>query len=319
VIFIIIHQKIGLMTDISTSLFGKKIKNPFVLASGVLGVTRASLETVAENGAGAVTTKSLSLEPRKGHENPIIVETECGMLNAVGYSNPGIDDGIAEFSDWERTEPLIMSIVGKDEKEFTLLASKIEENKEQLNCTAIEIALSCPHTPGFGVMAGQADPKAAERITTAVRKETSLPIIVKLSPSVPGEVEAAKLAQKAGASAINMGNSLGPGMKIDINRGKPVLGFKMGGMSGPALKPIAIRCVYDIYEAVKIPIIGTGGVNSGQDAIEMMMAGASFVGVGTALYFRGPDAFKKIESEMRAWLKERQYKKASDIIGVAHE
>jgi len=305
--------------DISANLFGKKTKNPLALASGILGVTRAGLETAAERGAGALTTKSLSIEPREGHESPIIIETECGMLNAVGYSNPGIDEGIAEFSGWNRPEPLVISIVGKDELEFAALATKVEESRKKLNCTAIELALSCPHTPGFGVMAGQADPEVAGRITGAVRKETGLPIIVKLSPSVPGEVEAAKLAEKAGASAINMGNSLGPGMKIDINRAKPVLGFKMGGMSGPAIKPIAVRCVYDIYEAVEIPVIGTGGVNSGHDAIEMMMAGASLVGIGTAVYFRGAEAFKKIESEMRSWLKERGYKKASDIVGVAHD
>ena len=305
--------------DISANLFGKKTKNPLALASGILGVTRAGLETAAERGAGALTTKSLSIEPREGHESPIITETECGMLNAVGYSNPGIDEGIVEFSGWNRPEPLVISIVGKDEKEFAVLAAKVEESRKKLNCTAIELALSCPHTPGFGVMAGQADPEVAGRITRAVGKETGLPIIVKLSPSVPGEVEAAKLAEKAGASAINMGNSLGPGMRIDINRAKPVLGFKMGGMSGPAIKPIAVRCVYDIYEAVELPIIGTGGVNTGQDAIEMMMAGASLVGIGTAVYFRGPEAFKKIESEMRSWLKERGYKRAGDIVGVAHD
>ena len=295
------------------------MKNPLMLASGILGVTKAELEAVAQNGAGAVTAKSLSLEPRKGHETPIIVETECGMLNAVGYSNPGIDEGIREFSDWDRSEPLVLSITGKDEKEFATLAARIEEAKEELNCSAIELALSCPHTPGYGLMAGQADPKMTGRITEAVCKKTSLPVIVKLSPSVPGEVEAAKNAEAAGASAINMGNSLGPGMKIDINRKRPVLSFRMGGMSGPAIKPIAIRCVYGIYDAVDIPIIGTGGVNDGHGAIEMMMAGASYVGVGTAIYFRGSDAFKKIESEMRVWLKEREYRKVSEIVGEAHK
>ncbi len=307
------------MLDISTTLFGKKMKNPLVLASGIMGVTKKELETVAQNGAGAVTAKSLSIEPRKGHDSPIIVETECGMLNAVGYSNPGIDEGLKEFAEWDRSEPFIISLTGKSQTEFVELAKRVEEAKEDLNCTAIELALSCPHTPGYGLMAGQADPKTAGQITEAVCDVTSLPVIVKLSPSVPGEVEAAKLAEKAGAAAINMGNSLGPGMKIDINRGKPILSFKMGGMTGPAIKPIAIRCVYDIYEAVKIPIIGTGGVNDGHDAIEMMMAGASAVGVGTAVYFRGPDAFKKIESEMRVWLKEREYNSVKKIIGVAHK
>jgi dihydroorotate dehydrogenase (NAD+) catalytic subunit len=305
--------------DMSAELFGKKMKNPLILASGILGVTRASMGEVARNGAGAVTSKSLSIEPRTGHETPIVVETDAGMLNAVGYSNPGIDEGIKEFSSWKREEPFIISITGKNEKEFEVLTKKIESAKKVLNCAAIEVALSCPHTPGYGLMAGQADPESAGKITKAVCKETKLPVIVKLSPSVPGEVEAAKLAEKAGAAAINMGNTLGPGMRIDLNRKKPVLSFKMGGLSGPAIRPVAIRCVYDIYKEIEIPIIGTGGVNDGLDAIEMMLAGASFVGVGTALYFRGADAFRIIESEMRTWLDERGYKSVNELIGVTHE
>lgn len=321
-IFIMLHPKVDsviMSLDMSTELLGKKLKNPLILASGIMGVTKKGLETVAENGAAAVTAKSLSLEPRTGHETPILVETECGMLNAVGYSNPGIEEGIKEFSDWGRSEPLIISITGKNEKEFGQLASKIEEFKKQLNCTAVEIALSCPHTPEYGLMAGQGDPESCGKITEEVCRKTKLPVIVKLSPSVPGEVQAAKAAEKAGAAAINMGNTLGPGMRIDINRKKPVLSFKMGGVSGPAIRPVTIRCVYGIYEAVNIPIIGTGGVNDGLDAIEMMMAGASAVGVGTALYLRGQDAFTRIESEMRNWLKERGYAKVSEIMGVAHE
>lgn len=307
------------MVDVSVELFGKKMKNPLILASGVLGVTRKGLEEAARSGAGAVTAKSLSLEPRTGHETPILIETECGMLNAVGYSNPGIEEGMKEFSEWDRGEPLVISITGKDETEFGKLAGKVEEAKKELNCSAVELALSCPHTPGYGLMAGQADPESCARVTSAVRKKTELPVIVKLSPSVPGEVQAAKAAEKAGAAAINMGNTLGPGMRIDINRKRPVLSFKRGGLSGPAIRPIAIRCVYDIYEAVEIPIIGTGGVNDGPDAIEMVMAGASAVGVGTAIYFRGAEAFTRIESEMRGWMKERAVRKVSEIVGVAHE
>ena len=305
--------------DVGAEFFGRKMKNPLILASGIQGVAKAGLEAVARDGAGAVTAKSLSIEPRKGHGTPVLVETECGMLNAVGYSNPGIEEGIKEFSGWERSEPLILSITGKDEKEFSALAEKIEEAKSELNCSAIELALSCPHTPGYGLMAGQADPKMSGKITEAVCKKTSLPVIVKLSPSIPGEVEAAKNAEAAGASAINMGNTLGPGMRIDIERRRPVLSFRMGGVSGPAIRPVAIRCVYNIYEEAGIPIIGTGGVNDGRDAIEMMMAGASFVGVGTAMYFRGRDAFKKIDGEMRGWMKEREIKKASELVGIAHE
>jgi len=300
-------------------MFGKRLKNPVVLASGVLGMTKESLARVCDEGCGAVTSKSLSPEPRKGHDGPNIVETEYGLLNAMGYPNPGIDAGLEEFGGWRREEALIISVVGKDENEFALLASKVEEAKKNLGATAIEAVLSCPHTPGYGMMAGQGTPECVAAITNAIKGKTKLPLIVKLSPSVPGEVKAAKAAEDAGADAINMGNSLGPGMKIDINRKKPVLGFRMGGLSGPAIKPVMVRCVYDIYEAVEIPILGTGGITTGEDAVEMMMAGASWVGVGTAVYYRGTGAFGKIANEMKAWLKANGHSNVQKIVGAAHE
>jgi dihydroorotate dehydrogenase (NAD+) catalytic subunit len=304
---------------IETTMFGRKMKNPLILASGVLGMTRASLETVCENGCGAVTTKSLTLEPRKGHEGPNIIETECGLLNAMGYPNPGIGAGLKEFSGWKRSEPMIISIVGKDEKEFGMLATKVEEAKKALNASALEAVISCPHTPGYGVMAGQGTPESVTAITNAIKENTELPLIIKLSPSVPGEVKVAEAAEKAGADAINMGNSLGPGMKIDLTRKRPMLGFGMGGLSGPPIKPIAVRCIYDIYQAVDIPIIGTGGANSGEDAIEMLMAGAGFVGVGTAVYYRGPKVFGEMAKEMEAWMKKDGCKSLKDLVGAAHE
>jgi dihydroorotate dehydrogenase (NAD+) catalytic subunit len=167
-------------------------------------------------------------------------------------------------------------------------------------------------------MAGQGTPETVTAITKAIKERTKLPLIIKLSPSVPGEVKQALAAEEAGADAINMGNSLGPGMKIDLERRKPMLGFGMGGLSGPAIKPIAIRCIYDIYAAVDIPIIGTGGVNSGADAIEMMMAGASFVSVGTAAYFRGPEVFGKIAQEMEGWMGKNGIASVGKLVGVAN-
>lgn len=307
------------MATLECKMFGKVLKNPIVLASGVLGMTKGSLARVCDEGCGAVTTKSLSLEARRGHEGPNVVETECGLLNAMGYPNPGIDAGLGEFSGWKREEALIVSIVGKDEKEFALLAEKAEAARKKLGATAIEAALSCPHTPGYGTMAGQGTPESVERITRAIKERTKLPLVIKLSPSVPGEAKAAKVAQEAGADAINMGNSLGPGMKIDISRKKAVLGYGVGGLSGPAIKPIAVRCVYDIYGAVDIPIIGTGGITTGEDAVEMLMAGASWCGVGTAAYFRGTGAFGKIADEMKAWLRANGFSGLNDVIGAAHE
>lgn len=303
--------------SIESIFFGKKIKNPIFLASGIYGMTKESLESVCDYGCGGVITKSLSLLPRKGHAGPNIVETECGLLNAMGYPNPGIDDGINEFGNWKKEEALVISIVGKDANEFSALANRIHQSK--IKADAIEAVISCPHTPGYGTMVGQGTPESVTEITLSIKEESNLPLIIKLSPSVPGEVKAALAAQEAGANAINMGNSLGPGMKIDINRKKPVLGFKMGGLSGPAIKPITIRCIYDIYEAVKIPIIGTGGINNGLDGIEALMAGATFISAGSAVYYRGLNVFSKIASEMDLWMTSNGYSNLNEIIGAAHD
>lgn len=315
------------MASLECKFFGKKIKNPILLASGILGMTKASLETACDNGCGGVIAKSLTLEPRKGHEGPNIVETETGILNAMGYPNPGIDLGLGEFGGWKREEALIISIVGKDAKEFGVLAEKVEEARNtkletgnrMLDAAAVEAVISCPHTPGYGTMAGQGTPESVSEITKIIREKTKMPLIIKLSPSVPGEGRAALAAAEAGASAINMGNSLGPGMKIDLARKKPILGFGVGGLTGPAIKPIIIRSVYDIYKAVDIPVIGTGGITYGTDAIEMMMAGASWASVGSAVYYRGPAAFAEIGKEMKAWMEKSGYSKISELIGVAHE
>ncbi len=315
------------MAGLETRFFGKRIKNPMFLASGILGMTKASLETACANGCGGVIAKSLTLEPRKGHEGPNIVETEAGMLNAMGYPNPGIDDGLREFGAWRREEALVISIVGKDAKEFGGLAQRVDEAQaakmddlgSRLGASALEAVISCPHTPGYGTMAGQGTPESVGEITRAIKERTKIPLIIKLSPSVPGEGKAAAAAEEAGADAINMGNSLGPGMKIDINRRKPFLGFGVGGLSGPAIKPVIVRAVYDIYKSVGIPIIGTGGITTGEDAIEMMMAGASYVSAGTAAYYRGPAAFGEMTKEMKSWLDKAGFSDVNDVIGAAHE
>ena len=305
------------MTNLSITLCSLKLKNPTILASGILGVTKASLKNIADKGAGAVTIKSISREPRKGHNNPILVGYEGGFLNAVGYSNPGLDEAKKEFSDLKGIGvPVIGSIIGTTAKEFAYMAKHFSKGFD-----ALEIPLSCPHTPGFGVLAGQSTPEATFEITRAVKENTSLPVIVKLSPSIQDLGGLAKAALKAGADAINMGNTHGPGMVINLETGRPVLDFRVGGLSGPGIRPIAVRSVYDVYKAIegKIPIIGTGGVTTGRDAVEMFMAGASAVGIGTAVYYRGIDVFKKVCDEIREFMKKEGYKKISDMVGVAHK
>jgi len=301
--------------DLSVSLKSLKLENPTILASGILGLDTASLKKVAQAGAGAVTMKSLTKEERAGHNNPILVQVSGGFLNAVGYANKGIEKGVLEFKKWDNSVPLIGSIVAPTPEEFAMLAEKIQE----ISISALEIVLSCPHTPGYGLMAGQGTPCATAGITKAVRKKTNLPLIVKLSPSVPGIGDIAKAAESEGADCINMGNTLGPGMKIDLERHQPILHFKFGGMSGPAIKPIMIRSVYDIYESVKIPIIATGGILSGEDAIEAIMAGATAVEIGTGIYYRGIKIFKKVTDEIESWLKSHHYQNLKQIRGSAHE
>ncbi len=301
--------------DLSVSLGTLKLANPTILASGLLGLDCAMMKRVVAGGAGAVTLKSLTREPRKGHNNPILIEFEGGFMNAVGYANKGIDAGIVEFKKWDRCAPLIGSIVGADADEFAYLAEKIV----QTPIAALEIVLSCPHTPGFGLLAGQGTPEATLSITSAVRKITKLPLSVKISPSVPGVGEVAKAAEAAGADIINMGNTVGPGMKIDIERGEPILAFQFGGMSGPAIKPIMIRSVWDIYKAVKIPIIATGGITTGEDAIEAVMAGATAISMGTSIYYRGINVFGKVVEEMKQWMQKHTYTKLSQFRGVVHE
>ncbi len=304
------------MADVSVNLCGLSLKNPTILASGIVGVSRASISFAAKNGAAAVTIKSLTSEMRKGHHAPIILTYEAGMLNSVGYSNPGIDNVADEYGDLSGVGvPVIGSITGKDADEFAMLAEKAEK----LDFAALEIVLSCPHTPGFGTMAGQSTPEITEEITSAVREKTKKPLFVKLSPNVMAISEIAKAAEKAGADAITAVNTLGPGMFIDIKSGKPILGGKIGGLSGDALRPVAVRCVYDIYKSVKIPIIGTGGIINGNHAVEMIMAGATAVGIGTAVYNMGMDVFKKVSGEIAKFMDENSYSSLTELRGKAHE
>jgi dihydroorotate dehydrogenase (NAD+) catalytic subunit len=293
-----------------------KLRNPLILASGFLGVTKASLKNVADNGAGAVTIKSISREPRKGHNSPIVLADRDVVINAVGYSNPGLAEAKKEFAGiGEVGIPVIASIIGKEAEEFGYMA----RNFLSPEFAAVEIPLSCPHTPGYGILGGQGTPEATGEITKAVKGGTKLPVIVKLSPNIQCIGEVAKAAEKAGADAINMGNTAGPGRFIDTKAKKPILDFKFGGLSGPAIKPIAVRCVYDVFEAVKIPIIGTGGVTTGGDAVEILMAGASAIGIGSAVHYRGVDVFKKVSDEISHFMKSEGYSKIKEMVGIAHD
>jgi len=302
--------------SLTIDLCGIKLANPTVLPSGFLGTSKSLLKRVADSGAGAATIKSVSFEAREGHKNPTVIPFEAGLLNAVGYSNPGAEETAREFANLEDLSiPVIASIIGTEAEDFVRVVDKLSANA----FSAIELPLSCPHTPGFGLLAGQGTPESTNEIVSAVRKATKLPIFVKLSPNIPEIGNLAKAAEDAGANAITAVNTLGPGMIINIEARNPVLAYRVGGVSGQALRPIATRCVYDIYEAVKIPIIGTGGISTGRHAIEMIMAGATAIGVGTGIYERGIDIFRKICREMEAWMSENNFNTVDEMIGIAHE
>ncbi|MBT7170099.1 dihydroorotate dehydrogenase [Candidatus Woesearchaeota archaeon] len=306
------------MVNLNIDFLGMKFDNPTILASGVMGVCVGSLKKIADNGAGAVTIKSISIEERVGHPNPTMFSNGEVFMNAVGYSNPGVDVAAVEFFDLKKVGvPVIGSVIGSKPEDFGAVLDKLKRVKFD----AIEIPLSCPHTPGFGLLAGQGTPEATAKITKIVKQHvgSEVPVIIKLSASSPDLVGVAKAAQEAGADAINMGNTHGPGMRIDINSGKPIMDFKVGGLSGPAILPVSVRCVYDLYGCLKIPIIGTGGITYGRDAIEMIMAGASALGVGTAIYYREFDVFSKITREMRTFMEKKGYRNIKELIGVAHE
>jgi dihydroorotate dehydrogenase (NAD+) catalytic subunit len=303
--------------DITTRLCGVKLNNPTILASGIMGVTGASLCFVAENGAGAVTTKSIGIDERKGHPAPVVLEWEKGLINAVGLSAPGIEDSLNELriAAEKSKSPVIASIFAPTTEKFGEAAKLVSGAKPNL----IEVNISCPNVEAeFGKPFG-ADPKVSAEVTKIVKKNSSVPVIVKLSPNVPNIKLIAKAVEKAGADAICAINTVGPGMVIDTATGKPLLANKAGGVSGPAIRPIAVRCVYDICSEVKIPVVGTGGVTYGNDAVEMIMAGAAAVGIGSGVHYRGVDVFRKVSKEILEFMEKNKYSKLDDFRGIAHE
>jgi len=287
-----------------------------MLASGIWGVSKESIGRVLAAGAGGAVIKSISREPREGHPNPAVIQHGDYLINAIGYANQGMEDARMEFSELKKLKrPVIASAIGKTPEDFALVVGHLTEGND---FSAVELPLSCPHTPGYGTLAGQTTPDNTYRITAAVRDVTKLPLFIKLSPNSEGIGEAAKAAQEAGADGITMGNSLGPGMRINIETRRPVMGFGLGGVSGPAIFPVLLRCVSDVYKAVDIPVIGCGGVSSGKDAIEMMMAGAHAVQLGSAIYYHGLEVFGDALQEMRQWMGQNGYSSVKRLIGAVH-
>lgn len=293
-----------------TKLCGFNLKNPLILASGIRGNSADLLIRAAREGAGAATSKSCSPLPREGHSNPTMVEEGGVMMNAIGLSNPGVGEEIGEIARAvkEAGVPIIASVFGKDEAEFAEAAKSISAAKPHM----LELDISCPNVHREGMMFSST-PEDASRVVSAVREATKIPFSVKLSPQVADIGAVAKACVESGADCITAINTMG-GMYVDAKARRAVLNNWFGGISGPALKPVSLKCVYSIRKAVgeKVPIIGTGGIATGTDAIEMLMAGATAVGIGSAGILR-ERAFEKIASEMETFMKENGYAKTSQL------
>lgn len=298
-----------------TWLCGIELKNPTVLASGILGMNADILRRVAQAGAGAITTKSTGRKPREGHNNPKVLVWEHGIANCYGLTNQGYKNMDAEWEELESVGvPVIASVFGEDVSEFVEVARYMAEKGADM----IEVNVSCPNTKEHGMAFGVDAASCAEVIGAVKEAAGKVPVIAKLTPQALDIGAIAKACQDAGADAISAINTVGPGMFVDIDVKMPILSYKTGGLSGPAIKPIAVRCIYDIYEAVDIPILGMGGVSSGKDAIELMMAGASAVAIGSGAYYRGIKIFEKVNKEIDSWMQEKGYKDLKEIIGAAH-
>lgn len=305
--------------DLSVSICGVQLRSPLVLAAGILGTTPELLVRVAQSGAGMVTTKSCGPRPKAGHPNPTVLDWGHGLINAVGLANPGVEEEVEIIAQAkERLEamgvPLAASIFAETVGGFAEVAHKVSEAGPHF----IELNISCPNVADEMGQPFASDAVQAALVTAAVKEVTSVPIIVKLSPNVPDIAAIARSVEQAGADAIAAINSLGPGMIIDIHSGRPILANKVGGVSGPAVRPIAVRCVYDIYRAVSIPIIGMGGVADGRDALEMVMAGATAVGVGSAVRQQGLEVFCTLGAEMETIMVREGYVSLTELVGRAH-
>jgi len=297
---------------LATEIAGLKLINPTMLAAGILGLTGSSLRSAVEAGAGAVVTKSLGLKPREGYPNPTVVQVDCGLLNAMGLPNPGIHHFGEEIREVKETGvPVIASIYGFSSEEF----AKAAEVAVKIGADALELNVSCPHVEETGAEIGS-DPELVAEVVKKVKTKVDKPVFVKLTPNVADIGEVAKAAVEAGADAITAINTV-RAMAIEIEIAQPLLANKVGGLSGPAIKPIAVRCVYEIYREVDVPVIGCGGITSWRDAVEFMLAGASAIQIGTAIAFKGLAVFKSVTRGIEAYVKKKGFRNVKEIVGLA--
>jgi dihydroorotate dehydrogenase (NAD+) catalytic subunit len=301
-------SKLSLAVDVGRL----KLRNPTMNAAGVLGMSPALLKRVYESGAGAVITKSVGPKPRKGHVNPTLVSGPYGILNAMGLPNPGADYFVDSIKSLKSLGvPVVASFFGGSIDEFASVASTLTE----AGADALELNASCPNVlEELGMLAS--DCLNVERATAAVREVTNLPLFVKLSPNVTDINIIAKAAESGGADAITAVNTL-KGMAIDVDFMKPILSNVTGGLSGPAVKPVGLRCVWEVAQAVDLPVIGCGGITNARDAVEYLLAGASAVEIGTAVMTEGMNVYRDIADGIESYLREHGFSSVKEVIGLA--
>ena len=299
--------------NLSVDFAGVTMKNPVTTASGTFGSGAEYGEYVDLNRLGAVTTKGVANVPWPGNPTPRVCETYGGMLNAIGLQNPGIDVFVERDIPYlkQYDTRIIVNVCGHTTEEYLEVVERLADQDVDL----LEINISCPNVKEGGIAFGQ-NPKLVEQITAEIKKKAKQPVIMKLSPNVTDITETAKAAEAGGADALSLINTL-TGMKIDINRRQFALANQTGGMSGPAVKPVAVRMVYQVAHAVKLPVLGMGGIRTAEDALEFIMAGASMVAVGTA-NFNNPTATVDVIEGIERFMKEQHVDDIHELIGCVH-
>lgn len=287
-----------------------KLERPTMLASGILGISLDVFARLYKDGAGALVTKSLSKEPWEGYANPTLIGVKAGYLNAVGLSNPGAPY-FAKMISSNKTIPIIVSLVGSVEEDFTFMIKQFEN----VQILGYELNLSCPHVAKVGLEVGD-DPELVHKIVKAVKSNSKVPIIAKVGLGSSDYLETVRVACEAGIDAITAINTI-RAMAIDVETTRPLLSNKIGGLSGPAIKPIAVRCVYEISSKFDIPIIGCGGVSSWEDAIEFILAGSSAVQIGSALGDKWIGVFPEINNGISKYMEKKGFSKIREIVGIA--
>ncbi|MBO8136561.1 MAG: dihydroorotate dehydrogenase [Desulfotomaculum sp.] len=303
-----------LKPNLAVDIGGIVMQNPVTTASGTFGFGREYSEYVSINELGALVVKGTTLYPRQGNAVPRIAETPAGVLNSIGLQNPGVDYLIEHYVPFFKSlqVPVIVNISGETVEEYAAVAEKLDKAG---GVAGIEVNISCPNVKKGGMAFGS-DPAMAAEVTKAVKSSTTIPVIIKLSPNVTDITKVAEAVAAAGADALSLINTL-LGMAIDITTRRPVLGNVMGGLSGPAVKPVALRAVWQVYKAVELPIIGMGGISTAEDALEFILAGAAAVAVGTA-NFVNPRATIEVKQGIERYLIENGIKNINDLIGAAH-